>query len=266
LLFKQNWLQQTELMLKTVQGDSFQESAVERYLLSLGASGASMLVLAYASSQDARFSLFASGVTVFAIILYYQLRLRSVQIQNGYDLGEAVGLLAAKYKMSRGHMRNALRLAAGEVSSPFIRRWFLHMLRQEQSYVDPKELERVVEEFVYSIHTSFAKQLGLTILKGLLRGENVEHTLWTIDKNIHKQMDLLRDEGDSSSEVLQLSWLHVVLFPLLLALMVAFMGWTSTMHYQLGTEEGRFWLAVTISCIACSLLLATWFRRPPNDY
>lgn len=262
----QIWHKHTELMLQTVQGSRYKEGAVERFFIGIGASGATMLVLAYAASLDVRFSLFASCLTAFAIIIYYRLRLRSIQIQNGYDLGEAVGLLAAKYKMSRGNMRTALRLAAGEVGSPLIRRLFLHMVRQELTYVDPREMERAVEELVYSIPTSFAKQLGLTILKGLLRGENVEHTLLTIDKNIHKQIDLLRDEGDSSSEVLQLSWLHVVLFPLLMALMVAFMGWTSTVHYQLGTESGRFWLIVTVCCIAVSLMLAAWFRKPPNDY
>jgi hypothetical protein len=263
---KDRWASETELMLKTVQGERYQSGAVERFTLSFITAGATAGVIAYVLSADVRFSLFTGGLVTALILLRYRLKLRSIRIQNGYDLAEAVGILSAKYKMSRGNMRTALRLAAGEVSSPTIRRMFLHMVRQELTYTEPAELERVVGELVYGIPTSFAKQLGLTILKGLLQGENVEHTLLTIDKNIHKQIDLLRDESDSSSEVLQLSWLHVVLFPLLMGLMVVFMGWSSTVHYQLGTETGRFWLMTASFCIASSLLMAAWFRKPPNDY
>jgi hypothetical protein len=199
-------------------------------------------------------------------ILYQRLKLRSQQIQSGYDLAEVVGILTSTYKVTRGNMRTALQLSCQEIESRAIRRHFMNWIREELNYVDTKEMEKAVEEFIYSIQTSFAKQLGLTVLKGLLRNENVESTLMAIDKNIHKQIDMLRDEGDSSSEVLQLSWLHVLLFPLLLLMMVVFMGYTSTMHYQLGTEQGRFWLTVTVCFIAGSLLLAVWFRRPPNDY
>jgi len=255
-----------ELLLKATYGDRFHELMVQRFILLVASSASSFGLIIYFSSSDARFSLFMSVLVLVAPIAYYRLKLRNTQIQSGYDLAEAVGILSSKYKVTRGNMRNALQLASQEIASPLIRRHFMNWIREEMNYVDSRDMERAVEEFIYSIPTSFAKQLGLTVLKGLLRNENVESTLDAIDKNIHKQIDLLRDEGDSSSEVLQLSWLHVILFPLLIVLMIVFMGYNSTMHYQLGTEQGRFWLTVTLCFIGGSLLLAIWFRRPPNDY
>ncbi|MDF2959739.1 MAG: hypothetical protein K0S39_1474 [Paenibacillus sp.] len=266
LLMYGRFIRETEMLLKATQREHFTGSSVQRFLLLAGSCALSAGIIAFFSTYDVRFSLFAGGLTFAVPILYYRLKLRSLQIQNGYDLAEAVGILTSKYKVTRGNMRTALQLSCQEIESGPIRRHFMNLLREELNYVDSREMEKAVEEFIYSIQTSFAKQLGLTVLKGLLRSENVESTLMAIDKNIHKQIDMLRDEGDSSSEVLQLSWLHVLLFPLLMLMMVVFMGYNSTVHYQLGTDQGRFWLTVTVCFIVGSLLLAIWFRRPPNDY
>ncbi|MEK3911241.1 hypothetical protein [Paenibacillus sp. FSL H7-0331] len=257
---------QLELLLKATMKERYNEYSVQRFLLLAVSSSLSAGMVSYVMAFDIRFSLFIAVVAFAVLIIYQRLKLRSQQIQSGYDLAETIGILTSKYKVTRGNMRMALQLACQEMSSSAIRSHFMNLIREELNYVDSREMEKAVEEFIYSIQTSFAKQLGLTMLKGLLRNENVESTLMAIDKNIHKQIDMLRDEGDSSSEVLQLSWLHVLLFPLLLLMMVIFMGYTSTVHYQLGTEQGRFWLTVTVCFIIGSLLLATWFRRPPNDY
>ncbi|MFE5323407.1 hypothetical protein ACFQ88_32470 [Paenibacillus sp. NPDC056579] len=255
-----------ELLLKAVQGERFRDFTVQRFVLLDVSTAVSSGIIVFFVTSDLRFSCFLSVLVAAAPWAYYRLKLRNIQIQSGYDLAEAVGILSSKYKVTRGNMRNALQLASLEITSAPIRRHFMNWIREELNYVDSREMEKAIEEFIYSIQTSFAKQLGLTVLKGLLRSENVESTLTAIDRNIHKQIDMLRDEGDSSSEVLQLSWLHVILFPLLIVIMIIFMGYNSTIHYQLGTEQGRFWLTVTLCFIGGSLLLALWFRRPPNDY
>lgn len=255
-----------ELMLRTLQGDRYRPGAAERWVIGAASAAAAVFALGLSLTGDVPYAAGMGALTLLATFAWLQLRFRRLQIQAGYDLAEAVGVLAGKYKMTRGNMRLALRQAAQEISSAPIRRMFLHIVREEMNYLEPDEMEKAVEELVFGIQTSFAKQLGLTLLKGLLRGENVERTLMAIDKNIHRQMDVLRDESDSSGEVLQLSWLHLILFPLLIVFMVAFMGWNSTVHYQLGTESGRFWLGATVISIGGALLLAVWFRRPPNDY
>lgn len=255
-----------ELMLRTLQGDRYRPGAAERWVVGAASIAAIVFALGVSLTGDIPFAAGMGALMLLAAFAWLQLRFRRLQIQAGYDLAEAVGVLAGKYKMTRGNMRLALRHAAQEISSAPIRRMFLHIVREEMNYLEPDEMEKAVEDLVFGIQTSFAKQLGLTLLKGLLRGENVERTLMAIDKNIHRQMDVLRDESDSSGEVLQLSWLHLILFPLLIVFMVAFMGWNSTVHYQLGTESGRFWLGATVVSIGGALLLAVWFRRPPNDY
>ncbi|TBL80608.1 hypothetical protein [Paenibacillus thalictri] len=257
------WL---ELLLITTGGDKDRPGAVQSFLLLAASLFGAVGTLALFASGSVRFSLLMAVIAVFCLYMRYHMKLRKIQIQGGYDLAEAVGILTSKYKVNRGNMRSALREASQEVRSVTIRRHFIKLVREEINYTNPEELERSVEEFVYSINTSFAKQLGLALLKGLVRGEYVESTLSSIDKNIHKNIDMLRDEGDSSSEVLQLSWLHVLLFPALILFMVVFMGFSSTMHYQLGTETGRYWLTITVIFILFSLVMAFWFKRPPNDY
>lgn len=261
-----SWRRGLELLLKATMGARYQDTSLHRFVVLTAASACSVCTIGFLLTADTRFSLFVGLLALAVPVVYQRLKLRSLQIQSGYDLAEAIGILSSKYKVTRGNMRLALQLSSQELNSEPIRRHFMSWIREELNYIDAREMEKAVEEFIYSIQTSFAKQLGLTVLKGLLRGENVESTLMAIDRNIHKQIDMLRDEGDSSSEVLQLSWLHVLLFPLLIVIMVAFMGYNSTVHYQLETEEGRFWLTTTVCFIAGSLLLAVWFRRPPNDY
>jgi hypothetical protein len=254
-----------ELLLKTTM-PNYKETTVHNYILGNLILFFSSWMLCFFYSKSWWFSLFIACIAVFLIYTSYRIKLKKIQVQGGYDLAEAIGILSSKYKVTRGKMRLALRLASQEISSELIRNHFINIIREELNYTDLRQIESSVEEFIYSIRTTFAKQLGLTILKGLIRGENVENTLMNIDKNIHKNMDMLQDEGDSSSEVLQLSWLHVILFPLLMIFMVAFMGWNSTMHYQFETENGRDWFTITILFIIGSLVMGIWFRKPANDY
>ncbi|UUZ83448.1 hypothetical protein LJK88_06080 [Paenibacillus sp. P26] len=159
-----------ELMLKTTQGERYRSGAVERWLTLSVSAGVSFGFLGYFSSGDLKFAVFMGALVPGVRWMYTRLRLRHIQLQSGYDLAEAVGILAGKYKMTRGNMRTALRLAGPEITSPAIRRMFLHLIREEMNYVDPREMEKAIEELVYGIQTSFAKRLGLTLLKGLVRG------------------------------------------------------------------------------------------------
>ncbi|UUZ90413.1 hypothetical protein LJK87_31455 [Paenibacillus sp. P25] len=151
-------------------GERYRSGAVERWLTLSVSAGVSFGFLGYFSSGDLKFAVFMGALVPGVRWMYTRLRLRHIQLQSGYDLAEAVGILAGKYKMTRGNMRTALRLAGPEITSPAIRRMFLHLIREEMNYVDPREMEKAIEELVYGIQTSFAKRLGLTLLKGLVRG------------------------------------------------------------------------------------------------
>jgi len=254
-----------ELMLKSTL-PNYNETSVQSYISTNIVGFIIIGLIAYLGSHSLKFSLWVGVGVVAVIYAAFRLKLRTTRIKGGYELASVTGILASKYKYSRSNMRKAMFLAAEEITYLPIRNHFIGILRVAQNYEHASEVKDRIQEFTYSIGTSFARELGAAILKGLVNSENIEYTLTSIDKKIQLNVEMNTSDKDNKGEIMSMGWVHLLFFPLTLGYAVAFMGWDSTIQLQFQTTEGRVLFFTTLAFIIVTIFVGLWFRKPPNDY
>ncbi|RCW41654.1 hypothetical protein [Paenibacillus prosopidis] len=206
---------------------------------------------------------------VYGNFMRYRVKLRKLRIDRGYQLAELTGAIASTYNSSlQPQMKITLREVVKEnPDSPF-KKQLQEIIRIDQNYVNPEELMIGIDSFVYSINTSFARELGFTIYKALTTKEFVGDTLTRIDAKIHQNILDIKNETAEKTDVKNLSWFHLIAFPGTFLILALFLNITdeSILHYQFQTAQGRAGFLLSVLFIGMARVVASWFLRQPNDY
>lgn len=226
------------------------------------------------SSSIGTFSGFVTGI-LFRIsvsfiimslpVLWYVLKLRLIRIQSGYDLAAVTGIFLSKYRKQNKNVYEALLEVINNCKNVYIRRRILRIVKASQTFVDLDDLRREVDIFVFSINTTFARQMGVAILKGFSRSVDIEKSLEAIDKGLQLNIQMLSDEASQNQDVMQLGWIHLALFPLSIWAVLRFQSFAHYWQFQFETNEGRLWFFLSVISVLGSVFVALWFRKPPND-
>jgi hypothetical protein len=206
---------------------------------------------------------------VVANFFRHRLKLRQIRLEGGYKLADFTGLLATKYSSEvNPKMRVVLAEVNKEIDAPIFKRHITQIVRVDQNYVNEDQLREAIDSFVYSINTSFARELGATIFKALKTKEHVGDTLTRIDLKIQQNIKDIQEETGSKVDVRYLSWFHIIAFPTTFFALMFFIRISETglLHYQFQTSTGRFMFAFSVASIGLARFVAAWFSRQPNDY
>jgi len=206
-----------------------------------------------------------SFVIAFLPVLYYILKLRLIRIGSGYDLANTSGILLSKYRKTNGRIYDALLETAEGTKNIYIKRRLFRIVKAAQTYVDSYDLKREIDIFVFSINTTFARQIGVAIQKGFSKSMDIEQSLEATDKALQLNIQMLNDEKSSNHDILQLGWVHLFAFPLSIWAATKFIPFERFWQFQFETESGRLFLILSIISVLGSVFVALWFRKPPND-
>lgn len=198
-------------------------------------------------------------------VLWYIIKLRLIRIQSGYDLAQVSGVLLSKYRKHNKRVYDALLEAAENTKNAYIRRRFYRIVKAAQTYVDPDDLRREIDIFVFSINTTFARQMGVAILKGFSKSLDIEKSLEANDRGLQLNIQMLNDEASQNQDVLQLGWIHLAIFPLSIWGTMKFLSAAHYWQFQFETDSGRLWFVLSVLSVLGSVFVALWFRKPPND-
>lgn len=220
-------------------------------------------------SQSYLFGAALAILFVYGNFMRHRVKLRVLRIDRGYQLAELTGAIASTYNSSmQPQMKITLRDVVKEnPDSPF-KKQLQEIIRIDQNYVHPEELMIGIDSFVYSINTSFARELGFTLYKSLTTKEFVGDTLIRIDVKIHQNILDIKNETAEKTDVKNLSWFHLIAFPGTFLLLTLFLNITdeSILHYQFQTAQGRAGFLLSVLFIGMARVVASWFLRQPNDY
>lgn len=226
-------------------------------------------LLIFIATKGKLFSLYISLIITALNIFRHRLKLRNIRLEAGYKLAEIVGVLANIYSsQTTGKMRDALSLTNNEIKDELFIKHFTHIIRVDQNYVNVQDLKSAIDAFVYSIKTSFAIELGATIYKALRTKENVGETLVKIDSKINQNIEDIKEETATKTEVVLMSWLNVFGFPLILLGIILVFRITSegVLYYQFQTVIGRVMFSISIAAILLGRFVTSWYVKQPNDY
>lgn len=211
------------------------------------------------------FKITVSTVLTAAPVLILFLRLRLIRIQSGYDLAVVSGLLLTKYRKNNGRMYETLLETADSISNVNIQRRLRKIAKTARIQADENQLRHEIEVFMYSIDTTFAKNIGLAIQKSIVSRINIETSLEMADRALQGNIQMMDDEKSANSDIIHLAWLHPIAFPISLIGVVYLSTFQRAYHHQFETEAGRFWFLASIISILLSVVSAIWFRKPKND-
>ncbi|WP_054029072.1 hypothetical protein [Bacillus sp. FJAT-28004] len=220
-------------------------------------------------SKSYFFGVMLGFVFLYGNFMRHRLKLRIIRIDRGYQLAELTGSFASTYS---GYVQPLMKTVLKDVTtqnegSPF-KSHLQEIIRVNQNYENPDDLMNAIDSFVYSINTSFARELGFTIYKSLTTQEFVGDTLARIDAKIQQNILDIKNETEAKSDIRNLSMFHLIAFPgtfLVLSLFLDITG-ESIFHFQFQTAEGRAGFILSVLSIGMSRVIASWFLRQPNDY
>jgi Flp pilus assembly protein TadB len=263
------WANDLDKMLQHTKPNYKKETAVQSFIIFHGALFGITAILIGLISKSYVFGSFIGIAFVIGNFFRHRLKLRQIRLEGGYKLADLTGLLATKYSSEvNPKMRIVLSNVNNEIEDPIFKRHITHIVRVDQNYVSDEQLREVIDRFVYSINTSFARELGATIFKALKTQEHVGDTLTRIDLKIQQNIKDINEEIGSKVDIKYLSWFHIFAFPATFLAVMFFVkiSETSLLQFQFETSSGRFMFAFSVASIGVARLVSAWFTRQPNDY
>jgi hypothetical protein len=254
-------------MLQNTQSNYRKDTSLQTFFIFNGALFGITAILIVGISGSYSFGFYLGLFVVLANFFRLRIKLRHIRLEGGYKLTEITGEIATKYNSSiNPNMKNVL-IDVHRNNEDF-KKHFAEIIRIDQNYVSEDQLKESIDSFVYSINTSFARELGATIFKALTTKENVGDTLIRIDVKIHQNVKDIQEETASKFDIRSLSWFHIVAFPTTFIVLTVFVKFTemSLFHYQFQTSTGRLMFGLSIAAIGIARLTAAWYVRQPNDY
>ncbi|MCR8987644.1 hypothetical protein NW801_21890 [Brevibacillus laterosporus] len=260
------------LIQSTTKGN---EKTTERFLMALAVlfscSFVVMQVFNFTWSQEGFFAglLFRIVVSILITSIPVQIlviRLRWIRIESGYDLAQLSGIFLSKYRKNNKRIYETLLDCAENVNNRNLKLRLQRIAMASQTYVEVSDLEKEIDIFYYSIETSFARQFGVILLKALTKRVDIEKSIEALDLALQQNIQMLNDEKSVNQDIIQLGWLHLVVFPISIWA-VTFIDIPFKRHwqYQFETEQGRFWFLCSLVSVILSVFASIWFRKPKND-
>lgn len=267
--FFDRWAGDLDKMLQHTKQNYRKETAIQSFIVFHGALFGITTILIGLVAGSYIFGSYIGLAFVMGNFFRHRLKLRQIRLEGGYKLADLTGLMATKYSSEvNPKMRIILTEVNKEIDAPVFKRHLTQIVRVDQNYTNDQQLQEVIDSFVYSVNTSFARELGATIFKALKTQEHVGDTLTRIDLKIQQNIKDIQEETGSKVDVRYLSWFHIFAFPATFLVIMFFVKISETglLHYQFQTATGRVMFALSVASIGVARLVAAWFNRQPNDY
>lgn len=229
-------------------------------------------------------SLFASTCTIYfgltgtwlvtviasafsSLLPYITLRmvLQFTRTNTSYQLGPAVGILLAGYRMCNNNIYFAILHTIKNLEDTTLKKSFIILANHIQNHKNMQDIKQAIELFVFKIQTSWAKQLGVLLLNALLDGREIGGSLNNLVNDMKEGQKILEQEKSNSHETVLLGYLPLIGLPLTIWFMASMSGQFNILHHQFKNPQGLASFTITaVLCIA-GFLLALFLRNPKND-
>lgn len=206
--------------------------------------------------------------SIFTFLLPYaslRIVLQFMRTNTSYQLGPAVGMLLAGYRVSSKNIYFAILHTINKLEDTSLKSAFLVLANHIQSHKNRNDIEHAVELFVFKIQTSWAKQLGILLLNALVDGCEIERSLSNIVNDMKEGQKIIEQEKSNAHETILLGYFPLIALPLTILFMTKLSGQFNILFYQFKTPQGLTSFIITSIFCLSGFLLALFFRKPKND-
>ncbi len=193
---------------------------------------------------------------------YKHLQLHRIRTENSYQLTPAAEKLLLKYRSYRGNIYYALLELTEELHGPMKNAFnvFVSALQAKGQ----KNIEEAAELFYYQIQTSWARQLGIQIMKAAKDGKQIGKALARIHEDMKDVSQLIEKAKSENLETIQMGYLPIVMLPVSIW-GNEYLSGGAVLHYYLNDPIGVKYLLFTVIVCVVSFFTAVILRKPKNE-
>lgn len=214
----------------------------------------------------------ALAAALFVLCMPYfclRIKLSKIRIESSREGEILVTELLNYYKMSYFNMQQAIEKAAAEIEDAPVSRILLMNLAAGLNKAGTEaEIKRLMEEFKFSINTSWGNVLASNMLFALISGTEVSEALGDLTytvRNARKIAEYSKRENNEAAVMLR--YLTPASYAFTVAAATGFFGLSmhKYIYYQFKTEVGLTWFVIFLIVYLGGLLLNSFLENSRLD-
>ena len=198
-----------------------------------------------------------------------RLKLKVLQVESSREGEILVTELLENYKIHYFNMQRAIEQCAdGLGEAPNCRRLLYNLSRGLNAAGSPEDIRRLLDEFRFSINTSWANILAVNMYFALSGGLQVTYALTDLSSAVamaRRVDEYVKRENNEAK--LMLKYLAPICYVLTIAGGIAFFGltWKKFLYYQFQTSVGLTWFVISLLLYVSGIIVYFYISRGKLD-
>lgn len=197
--------------------------------------------------------------------LALQMKLRMIRNQVSEEILSIVQTITQQYSANSYDIYHALIESYKEIQNKELRRVFTRLISELQVSRNEEQLREVIEIFIYSSNTSWAKRLGSILLKAYLANENVLNALLVLSRQIEQTQEMLEEEKSHSMDNVANGFITVPIFIGSIGLGYYTSGAQDWFKLQFDNQYALTLIVASFIGVIFSVFIGLILRKPKND-
>jgi hypothetical protein len=222
-------------------------------------------VVAFLKFQDWIGALLIAACIGAIPYLSLQMKLRIVRNSVSDEILTIIQTITQQYSANSYDIYYALVESYKEIENRELRRVFTRLISELQVSRNEDQLREVIEIFVYSSNSNWAKRLGSILLKAYLTNENVLNALLVLSRQVEQTQEMLEEEKSQSMDSVANGFITVPIFVGSIGLGYYTSGAQDWFNLQFDNNYALSLFVASLIGVIFSVFISLILKKPKND-
>jgi len=222
-------------------------------------------VVAFLKFQDWIGALLIAACIGAIPYLALQMKLRIVRNSVSDEILTIIQTITQQYSANSYDIYYALVESYKEIENRELRRVFTRLISELQVSRNEDQLREVIEIFVYSSNSNWAKRLGSILLKAYLTNENVLNALLVLSRQVEQTQEMLEEEKSQSMDSVANGFITVPIFVGSIGLGYYTSGAQDWFNLQFDNNYALSLFVASLIGVIFSVFISLILKKPKND-
>jgi hypothetical protein len=267
---RKNWfINHIEMIINSVFGIKTTFAVVTFFQVS-AALFVIVFILLNAKGMSLTSKFFFSIVAGVLPYLILRIMLINIRLSSSYEGITLVTELSNQYKICNLNMVTAIEQTAKFLkNSPYSKKALFRLSLALKEYRSESELDVIIRDFVYTMGTEWAAQLGINIFLSVLDGTDVRASLTDIIDELKQIKEVIeKDKRENNESFIMILFFTPVLYFLSLYGATKFFGFSLSklFAYQILNPMGFQFFLMSIGSMILNVVILLLIRKPKYDF
>ncbi|OEF99448.1 hypothetical protein BHF71_09050 [Vulcanibacillus modesticaldus] len=268
-IWKNNFIRHLEMLLSVTLNANSSYSLVTFIFISLTFFLASYVLTLSLGNQVIINFLISMGVGLIPYLLLL-LKLHNIRVNTSYEAETLITELINQYKINYLNMIEAIDQTIPRLKKqPYSKKALFRLSLAVKQYGDVEELEEIIQEFNFSIDTSWSLLLANNLFLSIEYGDDVQVALEDIIDELKDLKNINEKNKQYNHETfLMIKYIAPGTYLFSVYAMFQFFGFTTEkfIEYQFKNNLGMKLFILVVFLILINFIVYLFIKRPKNDF